>query len=97
MIGMLIYIINQILGMRLQHIIVSITIVLRGTYIQDTRTFGNYNTYTFQEYPVTSDICYRNDFDSICIIVFICCIFFVFLCNIVTSLIRRGGALGGLL
>ena len=83
--------------MKLLHIIVFITIVRHGTYIQDTRNFGNYNTYTFQEYPCTSDICYRNDFDSICIIVFICCIFFVFLCNIVTSLIRRGGALGGLL
>lgn len=97
MIGMLTYIISHLLEMKLLHIIVFITIVLRGTYIQDTRTFGNYNTYTFQEYPCTSDICYRNDFDSICIIVFICCIFFVFLCNIVTSLIRRGGALGGLL
>lgn len=46
---------------------------------------------------VTDNFCYRNDFDSIVVMVFAFVIFGVFLFNIMTSSVRKGGVLGGLL
>ena len=68
-----------------------------NTYYTYNKTFSNYNTTTYQEYPRTDDICYRQDFPQICTTVFIICILFVFLLNIVTSIFKKGGVLSGLL
>lgn len=68
-----------------------------NTYYTYSKTFGNYQTYTYQEYPRTSDICYRTDFPQICNVVFIFSIFFIFLLNIITSIFKKGGVLSGLL
>lgn len=73
------------------------TIVLHGTYIHRTVNFGNWQSQTFAEYPVSSNFVYRNDFGWICTVTMIFVILFVFLCNLVTSTVRRGGVLGGLL
>lgn len=59
--------------------------------------YGQYNTTYAQEIKVTDNICYRQDFSNICIITFIIVFFAVFLFNIFTSSIRKGGLLGGLL
>lgn len=72
-------------------------IVLRGTYIHRNVNFGNWQSQTFAEYPVSSNFVYRNDFGWICTVTMIFVILFVFLCNLVTSIVRRGGVLGGLL
>lgn len=68
-----------------------------NTYYTYSKTFSNYNTTTYQEYPRTSEITYRQDFPQIMTMVFIFCIFFVFLINIVTSIFKKGGVFSGLL
>lgn len=66
-------------------------------YSQGQTTFGNYNTTYFQEINVSDKWVYRSDFGIIIISAFVCFLFFfVFLFNIVTSFIRKGGVLGGL-
>lgn len=68
-----------------------------NTYYTYSKSFNNYNTTTYQEYPRTSEITYRKDFPQIMTMVFIFCILFVFLLNIVTSIFKKGGVLSGLL
>ena len=68
-----------------------------GLYETLTRNFGNYNLYTFQEYKCSSDFVYRTDFPEImfCSVTFI--IIFLFLFNLITSIIKKGGIFHGLL
>lgn len=60
-------------------------------------TYSQYNTTFAQEISVTNNNCYRQDFPDICLVTFFIVFFTVFLFNILTSIIRKGGALGGLL
>lgn len=62
-----------------------------------TSTYSQYNTTYTQSIKVTDNSCYRQDFPEICLVTFIICFFALFLFNIITSIIRKGGALGGLL
>lgn len=66
-----------------------------GLVVPYTRTFGNYTT-SYSSLPVSRDFFDRPDFFSIVIIVFIIAIFGLWLTNIVTSAVRKGGLLGGL-
>lgn len=73
-----------------------------------TNNNGFYYSHNSQRYSLTSDtratlvgvtnnVCYRHDFPNIMIMTLIFVLFGLFLFNIVTSLIRKGGLLGGLL
>ena len=66
-------------------------------YRQMQTTYSQYNNTIAQNINITNNICYRHDFDKICVITFIICFFAIFLFNIITSSIRKGGLLGGLL
>ena len=68
-----------------------------NTYYSYEKTFGSYQTYTYQEYPRTSDICYRSDFPQIVQVCMCFAIIFIFLCNIITSIFKKGGVFSGLL
>lgn len=68
-----------------------------NTYYAYEKTFGSYQTYTYQEYPRTSDICYRSDFPQIVQVCMYFVIVFIFLCNIITSIYKKGGVFSGLL
>lgn len=66
-------------------------------YSEGDTNFGNYNTTYFTEINVSNNWAYRRDFADICLTSFIIFLFFfVFLFNIITSFIRKGGVLGGL-
>lgn len=62
-----------------------------------TRYVTNNQTFNATSVNVSNDICYRKDFDSIVVVTFIIAFFGVWLFNIITSSIRKGGLLGGLL
>lgn len=64
--------------------------------VQSQRSFNGYYTQTFDELPVSRDVFDRPDFANVVIIVFCISLFGVWLCNLVTSIIKRGGLLGGL-
>ncbi len=64
--------------------------------IKTQRDFSGYYTQTFAELPVSRDVFDRPHFANIVIIVFCLSIFGVWLVNLVTSIIKRGGLLGGL-
>lgn len=67
-------------------------------YEKKTNSTGSYyNIVTFTSVDVTNNRLYRRDFSNVCIISFVMVFFFVFLFNIITSCIRKGGLLGGLL
>lgn len=64
--------------------------------------YYSYNTTTIynedvQDVVVTDDIMYRSDFSSIIVVTFVFALFGVWLINLLTSLINKGGVLGGLL
>lgn len=61
------------------------------------QSYSQYNTTYTQNINVSDKIVYRQDFDKIVILVFIFAIFGVWLFNLLTSSIRKGGLLGGLL
>lgn len=67
------------------------------TYDTGSYTVGQYNTVYLNDIPVSNNFMYRRDIDSIFVCVLIFSIFFVFLCNIFTSIVKRGGVFGGLL
>lgn len=67
------------------------------TYDMGTYNVGTYNTVTLSDINVSNDFMYRRDIDSIFVCVMIFCVFFVFLTNIFTSIIKKGGVFGGLL
>lgn len=67
-------------------------------YTQNTTITSSYYTSTvLHDVDVSNNICYRRDFSNICVITFIFVFFAVFLLNLITSIIRKGGVLGGLL
>lgn len=61
------------------------------------QSYSQYNTTYTQNINVSDKIVYRQDFDKIVVLVFIFAIFGVWLFNLLTSSIRKGGLLGGLL
>lgn len=68
-----------------------------GFYVQGSQTFGNYNTTSFIDVDVSNSVWDRPDIDGILTSVFILAFLGVFLINLVTSIIKKGGILGGLL
>ena len=65
-------------------------------YSVDSVNVGQYTTTYTTDIPVSDNAVYRQDFDSIVIVTFIIALFGVWLLNLITSLIRKGGILGGL-
>lgn len=73
-------------------------------YLYDNYFAFSENTFNTSEYiigglvdiPTSDNIVYRRDFDSICIITFVFVLLGIWLLNLITSLIRKGGVLGGL-
>lgn len=65
-------------------------------YSVGSTTFGNTTT-SFQEIDVTDNFLYRTDVADIFSVSFFCILLFVFLLNLVTSVFKKGGVLGGLL
>ena len=66
-------------------------------YSTNTTNYNQYITEYATPIDVTSDVFYRTDFPNIMIMTFLFVLFGIFLFNIMTSLIRKGGVLGGLL
>ena len=66
-------------------------------YVQGETRINNYNTLSTQDIQVSDNWLYRQDIDKIFTVVFIICIMFIFVFNIVTSVFKKGGVLGGLL
>lgn len=64
-------------------------------YSTGSQYFGN-NISTFTQIPVSQSIVYRSDIDSIFLMTFLLVIFGLWLLNLITSCIRKGGVLGGL-
>lgn len=63
----------------------------------DVRTQqGSYYSEILQDVKVSNSQVYRRDFGDICIIVALMVGFGVWLLNLMTSIIRKGGVLGGL-
>ena len=66
-------------------------------YSYGTQSFSTYNTTYFTELSVTDNIVYRKDFDKITVVSFIFILGLLFLVNLVTSVFKQNGILGGLL
>lgn len=65
-------------------------------YSTDTVQIGNYTTTYTTDIKTSDEIVYRQDFSSIVLVTFLIAFFGVWLLNLFTSLIRKGGLLGGL-
>lgn len=65
-------------------------------YSTGTQSFG-YTSSTFQEIPVTNNFLHRSDISQIFVVSFIIIFALVVLINMVTSVFKKGGVLGGLL
>lgn len=65
-------------------------------YSVDSVNVGQYTTTYTTDITVSDNAVYRQDFDSIVVVTFIIALFGVWLLNLITSLIRKGGILGGL-
>lgn len=59
-------------------------------------TSGSYYSQTLQNVDVSNNKVYRRDFGDICVIVALMVGFGVWLLNLLTSVVRKGGVLGGL-
>lgn len=66
-------------------------------YSVDSVQVGTFQTNYATDINVTDKITYRQDFPSIVTVTFILAVFGVWLLNIITSMVRKGGVLGGLL
>lgn len=66
-------------------------------YSVNTTTYNQFITTYATDIETTNDFFYRNDFANIIFVVFAFVLFGIFLFNIMTSIIRKGGLLGGLL
>lgn len=66
-------------------------------YKMDSQSYSDYRTTYATSIEVTDDYKYRTDYPSICSTVFFHILLILFALNIITSLIRKGGSLGGLL
>lgn len=65
-------------------------------YSTGTTSFGNYQTTYFTDINVTQDWHYRTDISSIYVSAFILIFFVCWLFNLTSSIIKKGGMLGGL-
>lgn len=65
-------------------------------FYYDFFTRNTYQETQLVDVKVSNKVVYRRDFDSIVLLVFIFAIFGVWLLNLLTSAIRKGGMLGGL-
>lgn len=65
-------------------------------YRQYQQNYSQYNTTYAQNINVTDQVVYRQDFPSILFMTLSFTIIGLWLFNLLTSLIRKGGALGGL-
>lgn len=65
-------------------------------YREFDTSVGQYTTTYTQSINTTNNVCYRSDFAYIMIIVFVFALFGVWLFNLLTSIINKGGLLGGL-
>lgn len=70
-----------------------------GGFFYDYRStsVSQYTTTYTTDIKVTDNVCYRFDYINILVITLIISIFGIYLFNIMTSLIRKGGVLSGLL
>lgn len=68
-----------------------------GVYVEGDRTFSSYNTTYFEDYPTSSKVWDRPDLPNILTATLIIALFGLFLINLVTSIVKKGGILGGLL
>lgn len=66
-------------------------------YSVDTVNVGTFQTTYLQPINTTNDISYRFDYPNILIMTTIFVLFGVWLFNLFTSIVRKGGVLGGLL
>lgn len=69
----------------------------RFMYSEGQTQFTSYNTTYFQDIDVSNSWWYRKDLSDILLSVFIIALFFVFIFNIMTSCVKKGGVFGGLL
>lgn len=65
-------------------------------YSIDTVTVGNYTTTYTTNITTTNNICYRQDFSTILFLTLSFTIIGLWLLNLISSIIRKGGILGGL-
>lgn len=65
-------------------------------YRQMSQNYGSYNTTTTQNINTTNNVCYRSDFPSILFMTLAFTFIGVWLLNLLSSVIRKGGVLGGL-
>ena len=68
-----------------------------GLVQSGTRTFSSYSPTTFGQLPVSRDIFDYPCFDSCVLIVFIITLALIWLTNLFTSIVRKGGGFSGLL
>lgn len=66
-------------------------------YSTDSVQVGTFTTTNTTPINVSDNKCYRHDFPNILIMTTIFVLFGVFLLNLLTSCVRKGGILGGLL
>lgn len=66
-------------------------------YRQYQQSYGQYNPTYAQDIKVTDNVCYRFDYVNTLTITLIIAIFGIWLFNLMTSLIHKGGVLSGLL
>lgn len=69
----------------------------RFVYSTGQTQFSQYNPQVFQDISTSNSWWYRSDLFDILGCVFIISFFFVFLFNIMTSCVKKGGVFGGLL
>lgn len=62
-----------------------------------TTTAYNTSAYSYIANDYTSEIVASPKFDSLCVSALVIAIFVVFIINVITSFVKRGGVLGGLL
>lgn len=68
-----------------------------NSFVYDVRSQqGSYYSETLQDVKVSNNFVYRRDFDSIVVITFAFVLFGLWLLNLITSIVRKGGVLGGL-
>lgn len=69
----------------------------RFMYSQGVSQFSGYNPTNFADIPVSQSWWYRRDLADILLSVFIIVLFFVFIFNIMTSCVKKGGLFSDLI
>lgn len=67
-----------------------------GLVTTNTRTFTGYNPTTYEQLPVSRSVFDRPDFFNILTITLLLTVCGIWLFNLITSFIRKGGLFGGL-